>query len=135
MASLVSTMITVNATDEESRDSQRIKSYIAKMEQVRQAIFNNLISFLKLQVPRHKMNCCVRFGNCFLRVPLMYQPCCLVPGCQGKLGELRKKQLTKPQKQFILSLGTYAYVSFQGDGLFSTRLEFPIEYLVWCDIN
>ena len=47
MASLVSTMITVNATDEESRDSQRIKSYIAKMEQVRQAIFNNLISFLK----------------------------------------------------------------------------------------
>ena len=35
----------------------------------------------------------------------MYQPCCLVPGCQGKLGELRKKQLTKPQKQFILSLG------------------------------
>ena len=33
VASLVSTMITVNATDEESRDSQRIKSYIAKMEQ------------------------------------------------------------------------------------------------------
>ena len=27
----------------------------------------------------------------------MYQPCCLVPGCQGKLGKLRKKQLTKPQ--------------------------------------
>ena len=51
------------------------------------------------------MNCRVRFGNCFLRAPLMYQPCCLVPGCQGKLGELRKKQLTKPQKQFILSLG------------------------------
>ena len=57
-------------------------------------------------VPRDKMNCWVRFGNCFLRVPLMYQPCCLVPGCQGKLGELRKNQLTKPQKQFILSLGT-----------------------------
>ena len=37
----------------------------------------------------------------------MYQPCCLMPGCQGKLGELRKKQLTKPQKQFILSLCIY----------------------------
>ena len=51
------------------------------------------------------MNYWVRFGNCFLRVPMMYQPCCLVPGCLGKLWELRKNQLTKPQKQFILSLG------------------------------
>ena len=52
------------------------------------------------------MNCRVRFGNCFLIAPQMYQPCCLVPGCHSKLGELRKKQLTKPQKQFILSLGS-----------------------------
>ena len=29
-----------------------------------------------------------RFGDCFLRVQLMYQPCCLVPCCQSKLGEL-----------------------------------------------
>ena len=36
------------------------------------------------------MSCTVRFGNRFLRVPLMYQPCCLVPCCQGKLGELTK---------------------------------------------
>merc|ERR1712088_108259 len=35
----------------------------------------------------------VRFGNCFLRVPLMYQPCCLVPCCQGKLGELANNSL------------------------------------------
>ena len=52
------------------------------------------------------MNCRVKFGNFFLRAPLMYQSCCLVPaGCQGKLGKLRKNQLTKPHKQFILSLG------------------------------
>ena len=41
----------------------------------------------------------------FLRVALMYQPSCLLPCCQGKQGELAKKQLSKPQKQFILSLG------------------------------
>ena len=35
----------------------------------------------------------VRFKNCFLRVPLMYQPCCLVPCCQDKLGELTKNSL------------------------------------------
>ena len=40
------------------------------------------------------MNCTARSGNCFLRVPLlMYQPCCLVPCCQGKLGELTKNSL------------------------------------------
>ena len=39
---------------------------------------------------RDKMNCRVRFGICFLRVPLIYQPCCPVPCCQGKLGELAK---------------------------------------------
>ncbi len=32
VASLVSTMISVNGTEEETRDSRRIKSYIAKME-------------------------------------------------------------------------------------------------------
>ena len=53
------------------------------------------------------MNCLVRFGNCFLRVALMYQPSCLLPCCQGKPGELAKKLLSKPQKQFILSLGTF----------------------------
>ena len=35
-----------------------------------------------------KMNCAVRFGNCFLTVQLMYQPC-----CQGKLGEFTKNSL------------------------------------------
>ena len=36
----------------------------------------------------------------------MYQPSCLLPCCQGKPGELAKKKLlSKPQKQFILSLG------------------------------
>ena len=44
-----------------------------------------------------------RFGDCFLRVPLMYQPCCLVPCCQGRLGEIAK--LTKSSVHFILSLG------------------------------
>ena len=34
--------------------------------------------------------CTVRFGNCFLRVPLMHKPCCLVPCCQGNSGELPK---------------------------------------------
>ena len=51
------------------------------------------------------MNCTVRFENCFLRVALMYQPSSLLPCCQGKPGELAKKLLSKPQKQFILSLG------------------------------
>ena len=44
---------------------------------------------------RDKMNCAVRFGNCFLRVPLIYQPCCHVPGCQGKPGEPCKKTVFK----------------------------------------
>ena len=37
-----------------------------------------------------KWNCAARFGICFLRVSLIYQPCCLVPCCQGKLGELKQ---------------------------------------------
>ena len=51
---------------------------------------------------RPKINCGVGLVNCFFRVPLMYQPCCLLPCCQGKLGELTKKQFTKPTPQFIL---------------------------------
>ena len=42
---------------------------------------------------RDKMNCPVRFGICFLRVQLMFQPC-----CQGKLVELTV--------QFILYLSS-----------------------------
>ena len=53
------------------------------------------------------MDCTVRFGNCFLSATLMYQPCCLVPCCQGELGELTKKQFTKPTAQLILSLSAY----------------------------
>ena len=53
-------------------------------------------------VLRPKINCGVGLVNCFFRVPLMYQPCCLLPCCQGKLGELTKKQFTKPTPQFIL---------------------------------
>ena len=45
-------------------------------------------------IPGDKMNCTVRFGNCFLRVTLMYlQPCCLVQGCQGKPGDHAKRNL------------------------------------------
>ena len=43
------------------------------------------------KIPRDKMSCLVRFGNCFLRVALMYQPRCLLPCCQGKPGEFAKK--------------------------------------------
>ena len=39
---------------------------------------------------RDKMNCTVRFGKCFLRVPLAYWSYCLVPRCHGKIGELIK---------------------------------------------
>ena len=42
-------------------------------------------------VLRPKSNCGVGLVNCFFRVSLMYQPCCLLPCCQGKLGELTKK--------------------------------------------
>ena len=40
-----------------------------------------------------KINCGVGLVNCFFRVPLMYQPCCLLPCCQGKLGEHTKNSL------------------------------------------
>ena len=55
---------------------------------------------------RDKMSCTVRFGYCFLRVPLIYQPCRLVPCYHGKLGELVKKPFTKQTLQFILSLSS-----------------------------
>ena len=58
-------------------------------------------------VLRDKMNCGVGLVNCFIRVPLMYQPCCLLPCCQGKLGKLTKKQFTKPTPQFILGHSTF----------------------------
>ena len=41
---------------------------------------------VRICIPRGRMNCRVRFGNCFLRVALMYQPSCLLPCCQGKPG-------------------------------------------------
>ena len=44
----------------------------------------------KLYLPGDRMKVTVRLENCFLRVPLMYQICCLVPCCRGKLGELTK---------------------------------------------
>ena len=70
--------------------------------------FSNAVCASKYKcdyVPRDKMNCLVRLGNCFLRVALMYQLSCLLSCCQAKPGELAKKLLSKPQKQFILSLG------------------------------
>ena len=56
----------------------------------------------RMSLLRPKINCGVGLVNCFFRVSLMYQPCCLLPCCQGKLGELTKKQFTKPTPQFIL---------------------------------
>ena len=32
----------------------------------------------------------MRFGNCYLRVPLMFHSCCLLSCCQGKIRELTK---------------------------------------------
>ena len=49
-----------------------------------------------------KMNCTVGFVNCFLRVPLAYQPCCPVPCCPGKQGELSENCLPNLTVQFIL---------------------------------
>ena len=49
------------------------------------------------------MNCTVRFGDCSLCVPLMYQPYCLVPCCKGKVGELTKKPAYKTYCTVFLS--------------------------------
>ena len=48
------------------------------------------------------MNCTVGFVNCFLRVPLAYQPCCPIPCCPGKRGELSENCLPNLTVQFIL---------------------------------
>ena len=53
-----------------------------------------------------KIPCTIGFIKIFLRSPLVYQPCCLVPCCQGKLGELAPKQLSKPTVLFILTFST-----------------------------
>ena len=47
------------------------------------------------------MNCTVRFGNCFIRVSVVYHPCCLMPPCQGELGE--RQTVNHPDLHFILS--------------------------------
>ena len=58
----------------------------------------------------------------------MYRPSCLLLCCQGKPGELAKKLLSKPQKQFILSLGKIRIsVTIPDDkfkGLIMTKKEF-----------
>ena len=43
------------------------------------------------------------YVNCYLKAPLVYQPCGPVPCCKGKQGK-SKKQFTKPTVQGILSL-------------------------------
>ena len=54
--------------------------------------------FYSADIPRDKMNCLVRLGNCFLRVVLMYQPSCLLPCCQDKPRELAKKTVIQPSE-------------------------------------
>ena len=45
---------------------------------------------MHVAILRDKMNCFVRFGNCFLRVALMHQPSCLLHGLPEILtGEAR----------------------------------------------
>ena len=48
----------------------------------------------------------VGFVNNFLRVSLVYQPCCLLPCCQGKVGELSDKSVRNLYVRGILSLST-----------------------------
>lgn len=54
-------------------------------------------------LPSDKRKCAVRFGICFLRVPLIYQPCCLVPCGQDKLGKLMKKVLKAYSTVYFVS--------------------------------
>ena len=42
-----------------------------------ESLFNS--AWILSYVLGHKINCTVRFKNSFFRVPLMYQPCYLVP--------------------------------------------------------
>ena len=53
----------------------------------------------------------VRFGNCHLRVPLMYQPCFFLYCCRGKTGDLSNYSLQNlPFSSFCLSV-RHAYHS------------------------
>ena len=58
---------------------------------------------------RNKMNSGVRFVICFLRVPLVPQPYCLVPCFQSNLGNLLKL-LAKPTVQLIYFDGSFTQV-------------------------
>ena len=51
------------------------------------------------------MICKVGFVNCFCRVPVVFQPFCPVPCCQGKLGNSQEN--SNNIAQFILSLSMY----------------------------
>ena len=79
------------------------------------------------------MNCTARFGNCFLRIVLMYQPPCLVPCCQGKLGKL-----TKTSSQNLL----YSYYSCKPTPLltllyssFCLFVSFSLSFLTLLNMN
>ena len=67
---------------------------------------------------RDKKNCTVRFGNCFLRIPLMYHPCCLLLCCQGKLGELTKLKSLK-----ILLYSSFCVLVLIWDRLIAKRVK------------
>ena len=60
----------------------------------------------RTHILRDNMNCTLRFGNRFLKVPLMCQP--VLP---WQARGTHRKQLTKPTTQFILSLSTYHFLS------------------------
>ena len=49
------------------------------------------------------MNCTMRFGNCFLCFPLMYQACCIVPRSQRQVRGSSQNSLQYLRVQFILS--------------------------------
>ena len=53
---------------------------------------SSLVMVVHILVRRDRMNCNVRFGNCFL---ICSTPpcCCLVPHCQDKVGELTRISL------------------------------------------
>ena len=57
----------------------------------------------------------VGFVNWYLRVPLMYLPCCLWPSCQGRLGELSERIVCNLYLRGILSRSnTVNWSSTQG---------------------
>ena len=70
-----------------------------------------------IQVLGDKMNLTVRLGiNCFMRVPLVYMPCCPVPNCLGKEGELSGNCLTNLTVGFILSPSMSSPIADKGGG-------------------